>query len=91
MLPHAVGRLANRTLCIGLPAKSINRILEILLIFKKYFNSISSLWSWASKAGGQGGRGLPWNFIHGTDIVDRSLIVRFFGLFCVPPPPLEEA
>jgi len=26
---------------------------------------------------------LPWIFIHGTDIVDRGLIVLFFGLFFV--------
>jgi len=38
----------------------------------------------------------PWIFIHGTDIVDRGLIVLFFGLllffglFPLPsPPPLE--
>jgi len=48
-----------------------------------------------------GGRGTTpiWIFIHdihGTDIVDRGLIVLFFGLFCnfsvfFPSPPLEEA
>jgi len=32
----------------------------------------------------------PWIFIHGTDIVDRSLIVLFFGLFSVGSL-LEEA
>jgi len=45
----------------------------------------------------QGARALlPWIFIHGTDIVDRSLIVLFFGLFCyfsvffpLPSLPLE--
>jgi len=45
---------------------------------------------------GAGGRG-PWIFIHGIDIVDRglivlffgkSLIVFFFGFFSVAPPPL---
>jgi len=35
----------------------------------------------------------PWIFKHGTDIVDRGLIVLFFGLFCYfsifrCPPPL---
>jgi len=47
--------------------------------------------------GGQGGRGLPWIFIHGIDIGDRGLKVLSFGLFCyslaffpLPPPP-EEA
>jgi len=31
-----------------------------------------------------GGRGpwLPWTFMHGTDVVDRGLIVLFFGHFC---------
>jgi len=24
----------------------------------------------------------PWVFIHGTDIVNKGLIVLFFGLFC---------
>jgi len=28
----------------------------------------------------------PWIFIHGTDIVDRGLIVLFFSLFSVGPP-----
>jgi len=32
----------------------------------------------------------PWIFIHGTDRVDRGLIVLFFGLFSVATP-LEEA
>jgi len=45
---------------------------------------------------GSGGRGggkgavLLWIFIHGTDIVDRGLIVLFFDLFSVALP-LEEA
>jgi len=30
---------------------------------------------------GQGGLG-PWIFMHGTDIIDRGLIVLFFCLFC---------
>jgi len=34
--------------------------------------------AWASAAGGAVD---PWIFIHGTDIVDRGLIVLFFGLF----------
>jgi len=30
----------------------------------------------------------PWIFIHGTDIVDRGLIVLFFGLvFAIFVPP----
>jgi len=29
----------------------------------------------------EGGPWPPWIFIHGTDIVDRGLIVLFFGLF----------
>jgi len=40
----------------------------------------------------------PWIFINGTNIVDRGLIVLFFGLFCYfsvffrcIPLPLEEA
>jgi len=49
---------------------------------------------------GVGGQGAvaPWIFKHGTDIVDRGLIMPFFGhfllFFCIfplpPPPPLEE-
>jgi len=36
----------------------------------------------------------PWVFIHSTDIVDRGLIVLFFGLFCyfcslLPPSRLK--
>jgi len=41
-------------------------------------------------SGGQGGRGHPWIFIHGTGIVDRGLIMLFFGL-CFLCSPLEEA
>jgi len=46
------------------------------------------------------GRGAvaPWIFIHGTDIVDRGIIVIFFGLFLlffgifsVPPPSWKRA
>jgi len=29
----------------------------------------------------RGGCGTPWIFKHGTNIVDRGLIVLFFGLF----------
>jgi len=36
-----------------------------------------------------GGAMTPWIFIHGTDIVDRGLIVLFFSIFSVLPP--EEA
>jgi len=33
------------------------------------------------------GRSPPWNFIHGTDILDRSgLSVLFFVFFPLPPP-----
>jgi len=39
----------------------------------------------------QGGRGPSWIFIHGTDIVDRGIIMLFFSLFSVAPPPPEEA
>jgi len=53
--------------------------------------------SWALAAGGRGAVP-PWIFKHGTNIVDRSLKMLFFGLFCyfsvslsVAPPPLEEA
>jgi len=36
---------------------------------------------------GIGGQGSwPWIFIHGKDIVDRGLMVLFFGLFCVGFP-----
>jgi len=54
---------------------------------------------------GGGSAVAPWIFIHGTDIVDRGLIVVFFGLSPsgrglivlffgfisdAPPPPLEN-
>jgi len=44
--------------------------------------------------GAGGVRGLPWIFIHGTDIVDKGLIVLFFDVFCYcsvffPLAPLE--
>jgi len=32
-----------------------------------------------------------WIFIHGTDIVEKGLIVSIFGLFSVAPSSLEEA
>jgi len=32
-------------------------------------------------SGEQGGRGLPWIFIHDANIVDRGLKVLFFGVF----------
>jgi len=42
---------------------------------------------------GQGGRGPPWIFIHGIDIVEEcffsSFFLLFFGLFSVGPSPLE--
>jgi len=44
---------------------------------------------WASAAEGREGVA-TWIFIHGTNIVDRDLIVLLFGLFSVAPP-LEEA
>jgi len=37
--------------------------------------------AWASTARGRGGPWPPWIFIHGTNIVDRGLIVPFFGIF----------
>jgi len=40
---------------------------------------------------GRGCRSPPsWIFIHGTDIVDWGLIVLFFGLFSVTPPPWKR-
>jgi len=46
--------------------------------------------------GGQGGRGRPWIFKHGTNIVDRGLKVLFSAFFYIfrsffPLAPLEEA
>jgi len=32
----------------------------------------------------------PWILMHSTDIVDRGLIVLFFGFFFRRPPPLPE-
>jgi len=40
-------------------------------------------WAW------QRGAWLPWIFIHGTDKVEGSLIVIFFGLVFSVTPPLE--
>jgi len=45
--------------------------------------------AWVSAMGGRGGPWPPWIFVHGTDIIDKGLIVLFFGLFSVGP--LEEA
>jgi len=45
--------------------------------------------SWASAARGRGERP-PWILIHGTNIVDKVLMVLFFGLFSVPPPPWKR-
>jgi len=41
-------------------------------------------------SGEQGGSVAPMDFIRGTNIVDKGLIVLFFGLFPVASPPLEE-
>jgi len=47
-------------------------------------------------SGGQGGRGPPWIFKYGTNIVDKSLKVLFLGLFLLffglffRWPPLKE-
>jgi len=51
-------------------------------------NAVSAM---GAGSGGLGGRGSSWIFIHGTDIVDRGLIVLIFGLFSVAPLSLEEA
>jgi len=37
-------------------------------------------------SGGQDGLGPPWIFIHGTNIVNRSLKMLFFSLFFHCPP-----
>jgi len=37
-------------------------------------------------SGERGGCSLPWIFKHGTDTVDRGLIVLFFGLFSAALP-----
>jgi len=51
-------------------------------------------------SGGKGAVAPLWIFMHGTDIVDKGLIVLFFDLFpfsvffsVTPPPPshLEKA
>jgi len=43
--------------------------------------------------GVSGGRGSvsPWIFMHGTDMIDRGLIMLLFDLFSFAPSPLEEA
>jgi len=52
-------------------------------------------YSWASAAGEEDV--LSWIFIHSTDIVDKGIIVLFFGLFFFnfsfffPLVPVEEA
>jgi len=40
----------------------------------------------ATEGRGGRGRGAPWIFIHGTNIVDKGLKVLFFGLYSVGPP-----
>jgi len=42
-----------------------------------------------SAAGSRGGGGLPWTFIHDTDIEIEALKLLFFGFF--PLAHLEEA
>jgi len=79
-------------------------IIKILIRFVSRMDCFFQLlqiryvqYTWASAAGGQGGRGLPWIFKRGTNIVDRGLKVLFFGLFLLffglfsVGPPLEEA
>jgi len=46
------------------------------------------LLSWASAEGGRGAVAFSI-FIHGTDILDRGLIVLFFGLFSVAHSPVN--
>jgi len=48
---------------------------------------ISGIQTWESAAGA-GGRDPTWIFIHGTDRVEKDLMVLFFGLVffrCHPP------
>jgi len=66
---------------------SLSKILIVLL---------SAVASMGFGSGGQGGHA-PRIFTHGTYIVNRGLIVLFFGLFCYfsvffsVGPPLEKA
>jgi len=61
------------------------------------FESSCHLLPWASAAGGRGACP-PWIFIHGTNIVNKGLIVIFFGLFLLffglflhcPPSPWKR-
>jgi len=47
-------------------------------------------WPMGVRSGGQGSV-TPWIFIHGTDKVERALMVLFFGLVCFCcPSPLEN-
>jgi len=62
-------------------------IFSIALIFLRHAQL--HMYSWASAAGSRGPCP-PWISIYSTDIVEKGLIVLFFGLFSVRPP-MEEA
>jgi len=52
---------------------------------QKYFKGVNVRGkNMGVSSGGQ--RGLPWIFIHGTNIVDRGLKVLFSVFFSLPPP-----
>jgi len=55
-------------------------IMHMTEINQFYFGRIPLPWASATKVGVA-----PWIFIHDKDIVDRGLIVLFFGLFSVAP------
>jgi len=50
-------------------------------------DSLGNLFMVVGSGRQEGGCVLNWIFIHGTNIADRGLIVLFFGLFSVAPPP----
>jgi len=65
--------------------------LFIKLAYRLYIkNVLRTIEAWASAAEGREGPWPSWIFVHGTDIVDRGLIVLFFGIFPLLSSPPEK-
>jgi len=65
------------------------------LVAEMHIIQIKTFWAHGRRQRGAGRAVAPWIFIHGTDIIDRGLIMLFFRLFyrCHPmeiflPTPL---
>jgi len=61
---------------------SSSRMNQYALGLSFHSNTECTLQSYRRQRGAGRGRGLPWIFIHGTDIGDKGLIVLFSVLFC---------